>query len=123
MDPQLPSQQAQPRVYHDRFDLQGDFEVLQSRIASTTDRGRLTLDSERFSLRGTKWTIGTEWAPMDDPNLDLDLDDGEYEVAMDAEISQVVQDNETARTRVVEEAEKTKKKKRSETSVCSYLVQ
>lgn len=117
MDPFL-RQHTHHHVYRDRLDLPDDFEVLHSRIASTTDRGRHANDSDRFPLRGTKWTIGTEWAPKDDPELDLDTDDDGYEDAMDADLAQVVKDSEAAKIKMAEEA-KEAKKKRSETSVSS----
>lgn len=117
----LPPKRSQPHVYRDRLDLADDFEVLHSRISSTAEHGRHINDSERIPLRGTKWTIGTEWAPRDDPDLDLDTDDDEYEDAMDADLTQVVKDSEAAKIKMAEEA-KAAKKKRSETSVsCEFF--
>lgn len=68
--------------------------MVQARTSTLAGQGRLPTDSNRSPLRGrTTWTIGSAWAPEDDPELDLDSDDGWYDEAMEADIGDLMDGN------------------------------
>lgn len=80
-----------PRAYRDRIPLEDDYEVVQARTSRLSGQGRLPTESARSPLRGrTTWTVGTTWAPEDDPELDLDPNDGWYDEVMDADVGDLL---------------------------------
>lgn len=85
---------SNPRVYRDRIPLEDDYEVVQARTSTLSGQGRLPTDSIRSSLKGrTTWTVGTSWAPEDDPELDLDPSDDWYDEAMGADVGDILDDH------------------------------
>lgn len=80
-----------PNIHRDRIPLDDDFEIIQARTSSLSGPGRLPFDSARSPLKGrTTWSIGSSWAPDDDPELDLDPDDAWYDQEMEADVGEVI---------------------------------
>lgn len=86
-----PDPRAEPRVYRNRIPLEDDFEVVQARTSSLVGQGRLPKDSTRSDLRGkTTWTVGSSWAPEDDPELSLDPNDEWFNEAIEADVGDII---------------------------------
>lgn len=115
---QGPNPRSDPRVYTDRIPLEDDFEVVQARTSTLVNRGRNPQDSIRSPLKGrTTWTIGSSWAPEDDPELSLNPNDEWYNDAIDADVGDLLDRSLPPQVNAAKQ-----KGKRSQASVsCLYL--
>lgn len=96
--------------YHDRIPLEDDFEVLKARTV-TSGPNNIPIEAVQL-IPSSTWTFGSSWAPDDDLEYSLDPDDGWYDEVLEADVGDVMEEAMAPR----------KKKKRSEASVCIFLV-
>lgn len=100
-----------PRVYRDELQLDDEeYNTIQYRTTGGTSgvSARSLLDTQ------SGWDTTTSWAPVDDPNMDLDDDDLMFEEAMTADIGQSFDSSP-----VQERPPKKTRKAKSEASVCT----
>lgn len=77
------------RTYHDRVNLDQDFEVINARETSTTVRG-LPLETPRSPQKGrTTWTVGNSWAPQDSTEYGLDPSSDWFDVEVEGSVTEV----------------------------------
>lgn len=97
-------------IQWDRIDLDGDFEVVQARTSSVTERGHI-VDSAKSPLKGrTTWAIGESWAPDDDTDFDLDPDSVGYDEEVEIGLQRALPPESS-------QEEPVKKKQRTQASV------
>lgn len=112
------SQRHASNIRRLRVPLDDDFEVVQARTSSLRGPGGTTAEGARSPLKGrTTWTVGSSWAPEDDPEFSLDSDSERHDDELKKDLGAVLDKAQASKG-------KQKKKKRSEVSVSSmnYIV-
>lgn len=107
--PSRPSNVRFGGFYRDRIPLEEDFETITARTASLSGPNNLPMTTDRSSV-STSWTIGDSWAPEDSYEFSLDPDHEWYDEAVEADLCDVMEGLTIP----------TRRKKRSQVSVCSY---
>ena len=75
-------------AYHDTVPFRDDYDIIHSRetfqrqVGSTTH----TAHAERSAQPNASWDSTTSWAPFDDPNYALDVDEGWYNDTLEADV-------------------------------------
>lgn len=77
------------RTYHDRVNLDHDFEVISARETTTTVRG-IPLETPRSPQKGrTTWTIGNSWTPQDSADYGLDPSSEWFDAEVEGSVTDI----------------------------------